>query len=766
MCVEFLKELNDVQRQAAAQLEGPVMIVAGAGSGKTRVLTYRIAYILSLGNDPYRVLALTFTNKAAREMRERIEKLVGNQARSLWMGTFHSIFARVLRAEADKLGYPSNFSIYDTDDAKSLLKAIVKEKGLDDKLYKINLVYSRISSLKNSLIGPAQYQDFPELVAQDITSGRGKMGEIYTEYQTRLFKSGAMDFDDLLFKTFQLFTNFPDVLYKYQNRFHFIMVDEYQDTNLAQYRIIKMLAAIHQNLCVVGDDAQSIYGFRGADISNILNYEKDYPGHATFKLEQNYRSTKTIVSAASDVIKQNQKQLKKEIWTANEPGDLISVTKLISDTEEGKLVAATIFEDKMKNQLHNSDFAILYRTNSQSRAIEESLRKLNIPYRIYGGVSFYQRKEVKDLISYLRLISNPNDEEALKRIINYPTRGIGDKSVQKLIVLADQFQKPLWEIVANIEQTGFGTGANKIADFGTLISSFMAQAKNRNAFELAELVAKESGVLADLYNDKTVEGLARYQNIEELLNGIREFVEDEANEDKSLAAFLQNVSLLTTTDQKDEDGNDDKVSLMTVHMAKGLEFPYVFIVGMEDGLFPSMMSMNSRSEIEEERRLFYVAITRAEKRLRISFAVNRFKNGQLMTSEPSRFLGEINPAYLKIEGQVSSKPVYGPSTGATSNRPIYGPKAEAFTPIGRGTFAPKAKPTFAPKPTTGSSTPEDFIPSNPNDIREGQRVLHARFGNGTVEKIDREGSDAKASIRFNDGVKQLVLKFARLKILD
>jgi DNA helicase-2/ATP-dependent DNA helicase PcrA len=780
--MDFLKDLNENQQQAAMSLEGPVMIVAGAGSGKTRVLTYRIAYAMTLGNDPFRILALTFTNKAAREMRDRIEKLVGSNARSLWMGTFHSIFVRVLRAEAKHLGFESDFSIYDSDDSKSVLKAIVKEWGLDDKLYKINSIASKISSLKNKLIGPDDLPKHPNFIEEEVLAGRKKFPELFMEYQKRLFKSGAMDFDDLLFKTWWLFNKNPEVLYKYQHRFHFILVDEYQDTNPVQYEIIKMLSAVFRNICVVGDDAQSIYGFRGADISNILNYEKDYPDYRFYKLEQNYRSTKTIVAAASDIIKNNLKQIEKNIWTANDIGEKITVTRCSNDTEEGKMVAQSIFEEKMRRQKRNNEFAILYRTNAQSRSMEEALRRLNIPYRIYGGLSFYQRKEIKDLIAYLRIIANPSDQEALKRIINYPSRGIGDKTIQKLVVVADQNDMSIWNVIQHAPSLNLGIIANKVSEFGTMIESFMIESKKLNAADLAELVAKQSGIMYDLHSDKSVEGLARFQNLEELLNGIREFVEDENQEDKSLSAYLQNIALVSTTDTNDDEDENDKVTLMSIHMAKGLEFPFVYLVGLEDGLFPGTMSLSDKAELEEERRLFYVAVTRAEEVLKISYAVTRFKNGSLIFSEPSRFLGEINPAYITLEGNMNSvRPVFGGGGNGYGSRPVYQrpaegnnapkPQVPTFTPVAKSNlnFTSKSKvnpPMFSSQKDAKASIPSDFVTSDPSQILEGCSVEHARFGIGKVEKIEKIGGDARASIRFGDEVKSLVLKFARLRVIQ
>ena len=602
------------------------MIIAGPGSGKTRVLTYRVAYLMQEGVDPFSILSLTFTNKAAREMKNRIERVMGGDARSLWMGTFHSVFSRILRSEAEKLGYPSNFTIYDTEDAKNLLKNIVKEMGLNDKLYKPGYVLYRISISKNNLIGPDAYANNADFLAEDEANGRPKMAEVYKQYAKRCFRAGAMDFDDLLLKTHELFERFPDALYKYQHRFKYVMIDEFQDTNFLQYAIVRRIADVFQNIAVVGDDAQSIYAFRGANIANILNFEKDFPEVVTYRLEQNYRSTKVIVEAANNIISKNRHQLEKKIWTDNTEGDTIKVIRAMSDNEEGKMVADVIFEQRMRDHFKNGEFAILYRTNAQSRSFEEALRRLNIPYRIYGGLSFYQRKEIKDLIAYLKLTVNPHDEESFRRVINYPARGIGKTSFEKLTVYAADNEKSLWTMAENVDLLPFNAGTRKLfSDFVTMINSFRAMMETKDAFEVASHVAKSTGILKELYNDQSVEGLSRYENVQELLNSIKEFVSpDEVNSPfyqellpqeaeqpaKNLATYLQEVVLLTDADQ--EGNEDETVKLMTVHAAKGLEFKSVFVVGMEENLFPSGMSVNSREELEEERRLFYVAVTRAE----------------------------------------------------------------------------------------------------------------------------------------------------------
>ncbi|MCC6541764.1 MAG: UvrD-helicase domain-containing protein, partial [Flavobacteriales bacterium] len=659
--MDHLKGLNPAQRAAVENTNGPTMVIAGAGSGKTKVLTVRIAHLMTKGVDPFRILALTFTNKAAKEMKERIAKLLADmpglstEARNLWMGTFHSVFARILRIEADKLGYPKDFTIYDTDDSRSVIKAIVKEWKIDDKLYKPNQVHGRISIAKNSLVGPLEYLANAELMAGDAAVGREKMGELYKAYAERCFRAGAMDFDDLLFNTNILFRDHPDVMLKYQSRFQYLLVDEYQDTNMAQYNIVKTLAARHENVTVVGDDSQSIYSFRGANIQNILNFRSDYPDHKIFKLEQNYRSTKTIVGAANSLIEKNKDQIKKEIWTDNSEGEKISVHRSLTDNDEGHFVANSIFENKMRNQVPNKGFAILYRTNAQSRSMEEALRKQNIPYRIYGGLSFYQRKEIKDLISYFRLVCNPNDEEALKRVINYPTRGIGQTTIDKLIVTAANLQMSIWEVIRqHPEQVDVHGGTRKaLGDFVTMIESFRTMRETHTAHALGEYIAQKTGLLRDLFVDKTPEGVSRYENIQELLAGMKEF--SEANTEgtdlpRTLSDFLIDVALLTDADNTDPNDND-RVSLMTIHSAKGLEFPYVHIVGLEEDLFPNLMSVQSRADLEEERRLFYVAITRAEKKATLSYAISRYKWGNLTTSEPSRFIDEIDPKYLEMPAQ-------------------------------------------------------------------------------------------------------------------
>ena len=649
---KYINQLNEAQQEPVLQKDGPMIIIAGAGSGKTRVLTMRIAYLMSLGVDAFNILALTFTNKAAREMKKRISDIVGsNDAKNLWMGTFHSVFARILRSEADKLGFPSNFTIYDTQDSVRCISGIIKEMQLDKDIYKPKQVLSRISSYKNSLITVKAYMNNPELQEQDAMSKKPRLGEIYANYVDRCFKSGAMDFDDLLLKTNELLNRFPDVLAKYQDRFRYIMVDEYQDTNHSQYLIVRALSDRFQNICVVGDDAQSIYAFRGANINNILNFQKDYDNVKLYRLEQNYRSTKNIVEAANSIIDKNKVKLDKVVWTANDNGPKIKVHRSVTDGEEGRFVAGEIFEQKMRNQMHNGQFAILYRTNAQSRAMEDALRKRDIPYRIYGGLSFYQRKEVKDILCYLRLVINPKDEEALVRVINYPARGIGDTTVEKLTVAANHYKRSIFEVMEHIDKIDLklnsGTKA-KLQDFVTMIKSFQVINETQDALFLTDHVTKKTGFIQELKKDGTPEGIARIENIEVLLGGIKDFIEGQKEIDGArgaLSEFLEDVALATDLDN--DTGDDDRVALMTIHLAKGLEFPYVFIVGMEEDLFPSAMSLNTRSELEEERRLFYVALTRAEHQAYLTYAQSRYRWGKLTDSEPSRFIEEIKEDYLE-----------------------------------------------------------------------------------------------------------------------
>ena len=741
---DFLDQLNPEQRKAVMHEQGPAMIIAGAGSGKTRVLTYRIAYLIYRGVDPFHILSLTFTNKAAREMQERVEQLIGSEARNLWMGTFHSVFARILRHEAAKLNYPSNFSIYDTDDSKSLLRSIIKEMNLDDKQYRVNMVLGRISDAKNRLVSWKEYNENPLYYEDDAASNRPHIGKIYKTYGQRCFASGAMDFDDLLFNTNILFRDHPDALNKYQHRFQYVMVDEYQDTNVSQYLITRKLASVNQNIVVVGDDAQSIYGFRGADIRNILNFEQDYPQLNTYRLEQNYRSTKTIVGAANSVIENNRKQLRKQVWTDNVQGTQIKLIKTNTDNQEGKEIAQQIFEQKMARNYRNRDFAILYRTNAQSRAIEEALRRQNIPYRIIGGLSFYQRREIKDLLAYLRFTLNQDDEEAFKRVVNLPKRGIGQASVSKLIVAARDNEISLWEAVKNANRLLSKRIANSVDGFYHLIENFKIAVKEKDAFEVAQQIAKESGLLSELYDDKSIEGVSRYENVQELLSAIKEFTEDKEREEKNLGAFLQEIALMTDMDQ--QDSNEDTVKLMTIHMSKGLEFPQVFIAGLEETLFPSQMMMESRDDLEEERRLFYVAITRAEQELVLSFAKTRYRYGKLIDCEPSRFLDEINPDFVEM--------VYKEPKGFDFDDISTKPRRKSLAK------SLKRQPTAAHVKHTPS---EDFSPTAVENLAAGHRVEHKKFGFGIIKELEHANGKDKAVVDFEKaGQKTLLLQYAKL----
>ena len=737
------------------------MVIAGAGSGKTRVLTYRVAHLIHNQVDPFNILALTFTNKASKEMKKRIGSIVGDgEAMNIWMGTFHSIFAKILRIECDRIGYPKNFTIYDTQDSKSLIKTIVKELHLDDKLYKPGIVYNRISSAKNNLISATAYAKNDDIMADDRMNNRPRMGEIYMEYQKRCFRSHAMDFDDLLFKTNVLLKDHPDVLHKYQHKFKYLLVDEYQDTNYSQYLIIKRLAALNENLCVVGDDAQSIYGFRGATIQNILNFKKDYPDYKLFKLEQNYRSTKVIVDVANTIIANNVDQIKKKVWTENGQGDKIKLFKALTDNEEGRIVANSIFDNQQLNQAKNLEFAILYRTNAQSRSFEEALRKLNIPYKIYGGLSFYQRKEIKDLLAYFRLTANFNDEEALKRIINYPKRGIGKTSLDHATVAAKENGVSLWDVLANPNKYPLpinnGT-KSKINDFVAMIKSFETKLENDNAHVLASHIASSCNLLKELYIDKTPEGLSRFENIQELLNGIKEFTDNAPNNEvRFLSDFLLDVALLTDADS-DKPEDYDKVTLMTVHAAKGLEFPYVYIVGMEENLFPSQLSINSRAELEEERRLFYVAVTRAEKKAFLSYAISRYRWGNLTHCEPSRFIEEIDEQFIDADEMPTKKRANTQSLPFENTSRFLG-KSNSQSSI----KSKKPIPTNLKKISSTEGAQVDL-----EKIKEGSNVSHARFGKGKVVKLEGIKPNIKATVYFpSSGQKQLLLKFAKLDVLD
>lgn len=759
--MSYLDELNESQRVAVEHLYGPSMVIAGAGSGKTRVLTYKIAHMIEQGIDPFNIMALTFTNKAAREMTERIGKIAGeSEAKNITMGTFHSVFSRILRYNADRIGFPSNFTIYDTPDTKSLMKDILKEFALDDKTYKPSGVLQRISAAKNNLISPEAYCNNDEIQGEDRMSRRPEIGRIYTQYADRCQKAGAMDFDDLLYFTNVLLSEHPEVLHYYQQKFKFILVDEYQDTNFAQYLIVKKLAAAYENLCVVGDDAQSIYSFRGANIENILNFRKDYPDFILFKLEQNYRSTQTIVEAANSVIKRNQDQIKKVVWTENGQGKPISVVRTLTDNEEGRVVSGKIFN--LQESLSNSfnDFAILYRTNKQSRAFEEALRKLNIPYKIYGGLSFYQRKEIKDVLAYFRLAANPKDEEALKRVINYPKRGIGKTSIENLIISAARHGVSMWEVLCDFNAYPTDVSAStrqRMMEFATMIQSFQAELNTADAYTLAERIVKSSGILTELQHekDKGPEEMERIQNVEELLAGLQEFTKgSEDDELKTLAEFLMDVALLTDADQ-DKGEEKNHVSLMTIHSSKGLEFPHVYIVGMEENLFPSQMATSSRSELEEERRLFYVALTRAMQSCTLSYAGNRFLYNQSFKSEPSRFLDEIDAAYLHLESPMRSQ--QGKSLMGGGDRPFSGGLNPKFNPSPAHKSL-KSLSDAAAKPGGAS----DF-----SAILVGTTVEHSRFGKGRVTQLEGNGADKKAVIFFpHHGSKTVLLKFANLKVLE
>lgn len=775
-----LNRLNAPQRAAVLQKEGPIIVIAGAGSGKTRVLTYRIANLMRQGVDAFHILALTFTNKAANEMKKRIADIVGNsEAKNLWMGTFHSVFAKILRFEADKLGYPQNFTIYDTQDSQRLINGIIKEKELDKDVYKYKQIQQRISSLKNNLITVRAYFNNPELVENDAIRKQPRFGEIYQEYVERCFKAGAMDFDDLLLKTNELLNVYPEVLAKYQNRFQYILVDEYQDTNHSQYLIVKALADRFHNICVVGDDAQSIYAFRGANINNILNFKSDYPEAKEYKLEQNYRSTKNIVEAANSVIEHNKVRLDKVVFTENEMGELIKVYRSPTDADEGRFVASSIFENKMQHQLANGKFAVLYRTNSQSRAIEDALRKRDIPYRIYGGLSFYQRKEIKDMLAYLRLIINPNDEEALVRIINFPARGIGETTMEKLTLAANHYKKSIFEIMYNVNKLPElhinSTTKQKLTDFVVMILNLQALNQRANVFEVAEQVAKKTGLLQEFKKDGTPEGIAKMENIEEMLNGMKDFVigqEDVADSTGSLAEYLEDVSLATDIDK--EIGDDDRVALMTIHLAKGLEFPYVYIVGMEEDLFPLAKSIQSRDELEEERRLFYVALTRAEKQAYLTYAERRYRFGNLSDTEPSRFIEEIDERYLHYLTPTLSNPNY--RYKPLIDRDIFGEvdksKLRLQKPIS-GTPPSKNAPTGDEQQRLRKLKPVNSIQnSSPNrgiynELEVGTTVYHERFGKGIIKALEGVGNDKKAQVNFESGgLKNILLRFAKLTIIN
>ena len=751
---DYLGQLNDSQKLPTIHKNGPIMVIAGAGSGKTRVLTYRIAYLMEMGVDPFSILSLTFTNKAAREMKSRISQIVGeSESKSLWMGTFHSIFARILRSESELLGYSSNFTIYDTQDSDRLIATIIKELKLDKDLYKYKNIRNRISSLKNNLVTVKAYLSNQELVQQDNESRKPMFGKVYQTYVNRCFKASAMDFDDLLLKTNELLNRFPEVLAKYQERFKYIHVDEYQDTNHSQYLIVKALADKYENLCVVGDDAQSIYGFRGANIENILSFQKDYSNSTVYRLEQNYRSTKNIVNAANSVINNNINKLEKEVWTENESGEKIEINQLINDSEEGRFVSSSIFENKHNLQLNNDDFAVLYRTNAQSRSIEDALRRKNIPYQVYGGLSFYQRKEIKDILAYLRVIVNPNDEESIKRIINFPTRGIGQNTLDKLLIFANEKNISLFEVLENLnsQEININSGTkNKLNEFFLLIKSFQLLNEKLNAFEMVEEVLKRIGIINVLKSEGTPESISRIENIEELINGIKDFIEGEeevVDSKGTLSDFLEDVALASELD-KDINESEKKVSLMTIHLAKGLEFNQVYIVGLEEDLFPSALSSTTRADLEEERRLFYVAITRAKKKVTITYAKTRYRWGKLNDCEPSRFITEIDKKYTSFSSSYST---VSPIDSLKENQD----------------FIRFKKPKNKIQLKTLKNNPSVSI-SNSNyiDIKKGDQIIHNRFGKGKVIATEGEGSDKKAEVEFNtSGVKRILLKFAKYKLI-
>ena len=782
--MQYLDELNEQQKEAVICTQGPLMIIAGAGSGKTKVLTTRIAHLIGNGVDSFRILALTFTNKAAAEMKERIEKILGNgEARNLYIGTFHSVFARILRVEADHLGYPKSFTIYDSDDSKSVVKAIINELGLDDKVYKPSTIFNRISSAKNALISFEEYRADQDLLQEDIKAQRYRMADIYELYVKRCFKNGAMDFDDLLFQMYRLLNLFPDVCYKYQNRFSHILVDEYQDTNETQYQIIKILAAIQKNICIVGDDAQSIYSFRGATIENILQFKKDYEDVKIIKLEQNYRSTQNILGVANEVIANNKNQIKKNLWTENTKGDSIKLVRVMTDNDEGRYVAENIKELQLRQHYQNKDFAILYRTNAQSRPFEESLRRLSIPYKIFGGLSFYQRKEVKDFISYLKVTVNPNDEEALKRVINYPLRGIGKTSIEKAIIVANNKDISLWEVLVNASGAGFkGNTLQNIGGFVQMIQFFRSMLGKDNAYQLAEAVGKHTKLVTELFNDKSSEGVARYENVKALMSSIKEFTEtpDENGElgNTDLAEYLQGITLLTDTD-RDKDPNADVVKLMTVHAAKGLEFPAVYVVGCEDGLFPSGMSINTREELEEERRLFYVAITRAKNLLWLTYAQTRYRFGNMQAFEPSRFIEEIPENYLDKSFSGGGMRNQSPATlqGSAFDRMRgsgfgSGSNPSSWSDFNSTETAPQRKsnilPNSPPKAMVIAHTSStNFKAADAKTLQQGMKVEHQKFGYGIIKAIEGSTHNPMATIAFDkNGEKKIMLNYAKLMVIN
>jgi DNA helicase-2/ATP-dependent DNA helicase PcrA len=777
---DLLAGLNEQQREAVLHMDGPLMIVAGAGSGKTKVLTTRIAHLMSQGVDAFNILALTFTNKAAKEMKERVGHMLGTgDARNLYIGTFHSVFARILRVDAPKMGYPSNFTIYDTDDAKSVVKTVINELNLDDKHYKPNTVYNRISSAKNALVSAEDYANDYGLQQEDMRANRPAIAQIYKAYVARCFKNGAMDFDDLLLKFYELLTHFPESLHKYQHKFKYILIDEYQDTNPAQYEVIKLLGAAHENVCVVGDDAQSIYSFRGATIENILQFQKDYDNVHVVKLEQNYRSTQNILSVANEIISNNKGQIPKELWTSNDHGEKINLIRTASDNDEGKFVADTIQEQKLRNHYHNRDFAILYRTNAQSRAFEEALRRMGLAYTIYGGISFYQRKEIKDYIAYMRIAVNTRDEEALKRIINYPVRGIGKTTIDKLVLFANEKELTMWEIISNAGMYGFkGNTLEALDNFVTMVKSFHSMLEIKNAYEVASHIGKQTNLVKELFNDKSTEGMQRYENIQELLNSIKEWVESPDTEEgevisKSLGAYLQQITLLTDADEKDE--NADTVKLMTIHAAKGLEFPCVFAAGLEEMLFPNAMSINTREELEEERRLFYVVITRAKTRLWITYANTRYKFGQLVQNEPSRFIDELPGDFLdrsfagggmKNQAGGLGSTAFDRMNGGWRNNQAREAEIRYGSPPSKST-TPSYNAPKTPSKVVEHKPTADFKPSDTSNLQAGQKVEHQKFGFGEVVRMEGAAHNPVATIKFDqNGEKKIMLNYAKLRIME
>jgi DNA helicase-2/ATP-dependent DNA helicase PcrA len=784
---DYLQGLNEQQREAVLHKDGPIMIVAGAGSGKTKVLTTRIAHLMASGVDAFNILALTFTNKAAKEMKERIEKILGNnEARNLYIGTFHSVFARILRGEAHRIGYPNNFTIYDTDDAKSVVKTVVNELNLDDKHYKPATVYNRISSAKNALVGPAEYANDYAIQQEDMRNNRPAIAQIFDAYVKRCFKNGAMDFDDLLLKFYELLKNVPEALSKYQRKFKYILIDEYQDTNPAQYEVIKLLGAMHENVCVVGDDAQSIYSFRGATIQNILQFQKDYEDAKVVKLEQNYRSTRSILEVANEVIKNNKGQIPKALWTDKNEGEKIRLVRMATDNDEGRFVADTIQEQKLRNHYNNRDFAILYRTNAQSRAFEESLRRMGIAYTMYGGISFYQRKEIKDYIGYLRIIVNTRDEEALKRIINYPARGIGKTTIDKAVLLANEKNISMWEVIERAREFGFKAGTlEAIENFVTMIKSFASMLQTKNAYEVAVHVGKQTSFVKELFNDKSTEGVQRYENVQELLNSIKEWTESPDTEegevtDKGLGAYLQQITLLTDADEKDP--NADTVKLMTIHAAKGLEFGCVFAAGLEEMLFPNALAINTREELEEERRLFYVVITRAKEKLWITYANTRYRFGSLVQNEPSRFINELPEKYLDRSFAGGGMRNQGNLGGGSAFDRMHG--GGWGNQSGNRQSANDAEKRYGPPPSKKPSTPSyvtpkpqqkavehvpspDFVASDISNLQVGQRVEHQKFGFGEVVKMEGSAHNPIATVKFEmNGEKKIMLNYAKLRIIS